>query len=369
MKKNTKKNNIQITITDPYYSKINEQWQDIYQEKGLFHIYLTERKTGKSFSKILELITRIISKEEYFCWLRRHWQDSLNCSKPLFLDALWEIQKGIDEVTIIFPEFSFNGWEVKEKGVYYNGQLHIFFYDLYSFEKARGGRAKTVSEMIYDEAIPIDQVFLPREQWKFRDLVDSLKRKDQPLKITFLANPYSWSSWFLDKFTNVFDLKNLAESLLKDKKNTGIKSHSKDEQWFLYLNLVKPKEDVHSLALEERTNPHMRNWDDFMIQEPKKYKVLHAIQDFYFCELGERKKFKKYSLTHFTTNHKEVSSEIVNFCFDWEERAKSKLKNCVLREKKVLIPKWIKLLKENMLFFTDFQARDWFLEQIKKSWQ
>jgi hypothetical protein len=55
----------------------------------------------------------------------------------------------------------------------------------------RGGRAKTVSEIVFEEAIPIDQEFLSREQWKFRDLVDSLKRKDRELKISFLANPYS----------------------------------------------------------------------------------------------------------------------------------------------------------------------------------
>jgi hypothetical protein len=57
-----------------------------------------------------------------------------------------------------------------------------------------------VSEIVYEEAIPIDQEFLAREQFNFRDLVDSLKRKDKPLKITFLANPYSWSSWFLGIF-------------------------------------------------------------------------------------------------------------------------------------------------------------------------
>jgi hypothetical protein len=84
--------------------------------------------------------------------------------------------------------------------VFYQGELYIFFYDLFSYKKARGGRAKTVSEIIYEEAIPIDQEFLPREQFNFRDLVDSLKRKDKPLKITFLANPYSWSSWFLGVF-------------------------------------------------------------------------------------------------------------------------------------------------------------------------
>ena len=61
-----------IKIQDSYYQKINQGWQKLYLEKGLFHIYLTERKTGKTFSKILELLQRIITKGEYFAWVRRH---------------------------------------------------------------------------------------------------------------------------------------------------------------------------------------------------------------------------------------------------------------------------------------------------------
>jgi hypothetical protein len=110
--------------------------------------------------------------------------------------------------------------------VFYQGELYIFFYDLFSFKKARGGRAKTVSEIVYEEAIPIDQEFLPREQFNFKDLVDSLKRKDKPLKITFLANPYSWSSWFLNVFEKedlLFLLRQQAEQLLTQKDKSGVK--------------------------------------------------------------------------------------------------------------------------------------------------
>ena len=72
-----------------------------------------------------------------------------------------------------------------------------------------------------------------------------------------------------------------------------------------------------------------------MIDEPNKHKVIHAIQDFFFCEIGERKKFKKYCLMHFTKNKKGTNNELINFCFNLEEKAKSKLRNCLLREKKV----------------------------------
>lgn len=76
-----------------------------------------------------------------------------------------------------------------------------------------------------------------------------------------------------------------------------------------------------------------------MIDEPGKYQILHSVQDYYFCEIGQRKVHKKYFLMHFTKNRKETNQELINFCFDWEEQAKSKLKNCVLREKKHLIPR------------------------------
>jgi hypothetical protein len=64
-----------------------------------------------------------------------------------------------------------------------------------------------------------------------------------------------------------------------------------------------------------------------------KYRIVYAVGDFYFCEVGERKVRKKYLLMHFTRNSKETDSKLVNFCFTAEEIAKSKLKNCRLREK------------------------------------
>jgi len=70
-----------------------------------------------------------------------------------------------------------------------------------------------------------------------------------------------------------------------------------------------------------------------------KYKILHAVQDFYFCEMGERKRFKRYCLMHFTKNQKETDNTLINYCFNQEEQAKSRLKNCVIREKKALIGK------------------------------
>lgn len=51
-------------------------------------------------------------------------------------------------------------------------------------------------------------------------------------------------------------------------------------------------------------------------QTLKKYQIVHAIQDFYFIELGERKKFKQYAFMHFTKNKKETDSTLANFCFD-----------------------------------------------------
>jgi hypothetical protein len=120
---------------------------------------------------------------------------------------------------------------------------------------------------------------------------------------------------------------------LKQKDPKGVKVWSKDEKWFLYVNLVKPREDVHSIALEEVRNPSLVNWDDFMSQIPKKYSIVYAVGDFYFCEAGERKVHKKFLLMHFTKNRKETDSKLVNFCFSVEEVAKSRLKNCRIRKK------------------------------------
>lgn len=138
----------------------------------------------------------------------------------------------------------------------------------------------------------------------------------------------------------------------------------KGVEWFLYINLIEGEEDPHYSALEERTNPFLQNWDDFMIsiytknQTLKKYQIIHSIQDFYFVEMGERKKHKQYALMHFTKNKKETDNSLVNFCFNLEEKAKSKLKKCLLREKSALLNKWVNMLKEQMLCFTDYRSRD-----------
>lgn len=361
-------------------------WPEIYQDPALFHIYLTERKRGKTDCKAWTFLEEIIKPHSQvkYAWLRRHWHDSLECTKPYFQDLVakfCEQSTWNERSTDSFGKGSernnlnYNQFEVQEQGLFYQGRKRIYFFDLFSFRKARGkiARGTNFAEIVYEEAIPIDQEVLPREQWKLKDFIESLKRSaDQPLKVTFLANPYIFSMYFLDNWAdNIFQLRKEAEELAKQGRNDGVTAYSKDKQWMLYLNLLPGTPDLHSLALEEKLNPSLRNWDDFMFalntkaNKPKKYQILHAIQDFYFCEIGEREKHKKYALMHFTKNHKETNQELVNFCFDWEEQAKSKLKNCVIREKKVLIPKWIRMLKEQMLYFTDYRSRDWFLEMIK----
>lgn len=344
-------------------------WKEIYKDKALFHIYLTERKRGKTDCKAWTFLEEIIkpNSQVKYAWLRRHWHDSLECTKPYFQDL---VAKFCEDKNI-----SYNQFEVQEQGLFYQGKKRIYFFDLFSFRKARGkiARGTNFAEIVYEEAIPIDQEVLPREQWKLRDFIQSLKRnEDQPLKVAFLANPYIFSMYFLDEWAdNIFNLRKEAEQLANQGRNDGITAYSKDKQWFLYLNLLPGKPDSHSLALEERLNPSLRNWDDFMFAlktksgEYKKYQIIHAVQDFYFVEIGERKKQKKYALMHFTKNQKEVANSLVNFCFNLEEMAKSKLKNCVIREKNQLLTKWTKLLKEAMLFFTDYRSRDWFLEMIK----
>jgi hypothetical protein len=74
-------------------------------------------------------------------------------------------------------------------------------------------------------------------------------------------------------------------------------------------------------------------------QTLKKYRIIHAIQDFYFVEIGEREKNKRYALMHFTKNKKETDGTLINFCFNLEEKAKSRLKRCLLRDKSSLLNK------------------------------
>jgi len=341
-------------------------WKEIYQEPGIFHIYLTERKRGKTDCKAWSFLEEIIQNPKVrYAWLRRHWHDSLECSKPYFQDLIY---KFCEE----HPEIRPNHFEIQEQGVFYQETKRIYFFDLFSFRKARGKIARGVEfkEIVYEEAIPLDQEVLSREQWKLKDFIESLKRNSgSELKVTFLANPYLFSVYFLDGIPGLQSLRKEAEEKAKNKDNSGVKVWSSDGQWFLYLNLLPGKIDPHSEALEEVRNPSLRNWDDFMLDKEKigKYAIVYAVGDYYFCEVGERKVHKKYLLMHFTKNKKETNKDLVNFCFNYEEIAKSKLGNCRIREKGELVRKWVNMLKNGMLAFADYRGRDWFLGMIKNS--
>jgi hypothetical protein len=205
-------------------------WRRINNLPASYHVYLTPRKRGKTDHKVQNFLQNIYDnkagadqKGVLYCWIRRRWKDSGNCSRPLFET---NIQK-FCEKTASNP----SDWEVKEKGVWYKQVRRVYFIDLFSFQKERGAIAKvSFEEIVFDEAIPIDQEFLnlgeKDEQWIFHDLLESLKRQVGNLKITFLANDYYWSAWFLDIFDEdsgkLFALKKLANELKDKEDNSGI---------------------------------------------------------------------------------------------------------------------------------------------------
>ena len=359
-------------------------WTGIYNIVASFYVYLTARGRGKTDTKAWSFLEEITNSDANFAWIRRNWHDSLDCSKPYFQQLIYKFCEKTGR--------RYNDFVIHEKGVYYREERRIYFCDLFSFKRFRGQIARVFfKEIVFEEAIPIDGEFLvvnrktetKTEQWMFQDLISSLKkRKDKEgkeipfkTKITFLGNPYIWSAWFLDVFSkNLFDLKKLAEEKEKKEDNSGILEKAKDEEgteWLLYINLIEGEDDAHSRSLSEKVNPFQVNWDDYMISlwnksgNIKKYQIEHAVQDFFFCELGEREVNKKYFLMHFSKNKKEVDSEVVNYCFSLEEKAKSRLENCVVRNKDKELERWVNMLKGQELFFTDFRSRDWFLEQIR----
>jgi hypothetical protein len=150
----------------------------------------------------------------------------LECSKPYFQDLVYKFAEE-------HPEIKPNHFEIQEQGLFYQEQKRIYFFDLFSFRKARGKIARGVQfkEIVYEEAIPLDQEILPREQWKLKDFIESLKRNsDTPLKVTFLANPYLFSMYFLDSIPGLQSLRREAEEKAQKKDNSGVKAWSEDRQ-------------------------------------------------------------------------------------------------------------------------------------------
>ena len=72
-------------------NKLLINWKEIYSDPALFHIYLTERKRGKTDTKAWSFLEQIITqKDSCFAWIRRRWHDSLNCSKPYFDNLIYK---------------------------------------------------------------------------------------------------------------------------------------------------------------------------------------------------------------------------------------------------------------------------------------
>jgi hypothetical protein len=63
-------------------------------------------------------------------------------------------------------------------------------------------------------------------------------------------------------FKNLNKLRKEAESKKTKQDNSGVLEMVKDEkgvEWLLYLNLIEGEHDPHSLALQEKINPSLRN--------------------------------------------------------------------------------------------------------------
>nr|UYR50737.1 hypothetical protein [Morchella crassipes] len=158
-------------------------WNEIYQDPALFHIYLTERKRGKTDCKAWTMLEQIVAPNSTvkYAWLRRHWHDSLECTKPYFQDLIYKFCEEFNENSPRTKNGSCednsaikpSAFEVQEQGLFYQGKKRIYFFDLFSFRKARGkiARGTNFSVIVYEEAIPIDQEVLPWEQWKLRDFI------------------------------------------------------------------------------------------------------------------------------------------------------------------------------------------------------
>ena len=83
----------------------------------------------------------------------------MECTKPYFQDL---VAKFCEE----HEQIKYTDFDIQEQGLFYAGKKRIYFFDLFNFRKARGkiARGTNFAEIVYEEAIPIDQEILPREQ-------------------------------------------------------------------------------------------------------------------------------------------------------------------------------------------------------------
>jgi hypothetical protein len=379
--------------------KVPEEYQEnfikfihLFNAPQIVKLVITDRISGKTTSKILDVLAKImmaIEKKEIlpqFIWLRRDWHDSIEKVMDTFRKAIrlffvkyWQGKKKVKDhdFEVMWGDKEGDDWKTIYRGVFYKKNQVIFFYDLYNDEASRGAIMGNIQEIIFDEFMPthpskylsdkstnkgeetgLTEEIMFSEMWSGAYRTD----KETPTKLLFLGNPY-------DRFN--YALKNW-ENELEEWANW----HHQEQPALFTLQKVKELPDGDELIYlrkfeEKRKELHKFDSRDYKVWDRKFFASLESLNmikienqylipvELYFndtilAKIKGKNNQVLVNLNNFTPGIKKTAPGII---FTNEEHLTCPQTNKWWRKSKDIAHRWTKLIADKKLAFRDFESR------------
>ena len=244
-----------------------------------YYLFQGERSNGKTYSALSYALDRFVENGEQFVYVRRY-SDSISARYMRLLfagnkksgDVATHLNKlGYDDIE--FYSSCFWALVTNEKGKKERvGEPIGYTMAINTWETAKGGSMPDVTTIIFDEYLT-RKYYLPNEPILFENLVSSVVRDRDNVKVIMLANTVSWacpyySEWGLnhvrDMKQGTFDIYGTGDG--KRKIVICYTEHSGSKRSDVYFNYDNPRsrmitEGVWETAMYPRIPENLEGWD------------------------------------------------------------------------------------------------------------
>ncbi len=163
-----------------------------------YYMFQGERSNGKTYSALSYALDRFVENEEQFVYVRRHSESvSVKYMRLLFNGNRKTgdlhnhlVKAGYDDIEYYSSVF----WvtTIDEKGKSIRVKPIGYTMSINTWETAKGGSIPEATTIIFDEYLT-RKYYLPNEPILFENLVSSIVRERNNVKVIMLANTVSWT--------------------------------------------------------------------------------------------------------------------------------------------------------------------------------
>ena len=165
-----------------------------------YYVVIGERSNGKTYSSLSYAIENYVERGEQFVYVRRLSESVRVAYMRLLFNGMrktGELQRQLNKIGFADLDF-YSGafWPLvtSETGKLERLQTPMgYTMSINTWETAKGGSMPDVTTIIFDEFLT-RKYYLPNEPILFENLVSSIVRENDNVKVIMLANTVSWSA-------------------------------------------------------------------------------------------------------------------------------------------------------------------------------